>query len=98
MAKTKLNNLIKQLIVPCTDAKHADQLYQLIVDMEYMDGFRCGWKEDSVNVEGIATVFWYQNPIVAVHYIHGNQLIKEHFSCAPVKQIDASGACIYAEI
>ncbi|KAF8524251.1 hypothetical protein BDD12DRAFT_811059 [Trichophaea hybrida] len=46
MGKTKLNNLLKRrLIVPGTDAKHADQLYQLIVDMDRMDGLGCGWEK-----------------------------------------------------
>jgi len=43
LGKTKLNNILKRrLIVPDANAKNHDQLYQLIADMEEMDGLVCG--------------------------------------------------------
>jgi len=69
LGKTKLNNILKpRLNVPDTNAKNPDQLYQLIADMEKMDGLVSGWEESSVNIEGKATRFWYRNPIAAVQY------------------------------
>jgi hypothetical protein len=67
LGKTKLNNILKRrLIVPDGNATNPDQLYQLIADMEEMDGLVCAWEDSSVNIEGKATPFWYWNPIAAV--------------------------------
>jgi hypothetical protein len=66
--------------------------------MKEMDRLVCGWEESSVNIEGKATPFWYQNPIAAVRYILGHPPFKDHLSYAPVKQIDWSGEHIYAEM
>jgi hypothetical protein len=99
LGKTKLNNILeRRLIVPDTNAKHPDQLNQLGADMEEIDGLECGWEESSVNIEGKATPFWYQNPIAAVQYILGHPPFKDHLSYAPVKQMDSSGDRIYAEM
>jgi hypothetical protein len=63
----KLNNILKRRhIVPDADAKNPNQLFQLIVDMEEMNGLVGGWEEGSVHIEGKATPFWYWNPIAAV--------------------------------
>jgi hypothetical protein len=52
LGKTKLNNILTQrLIVHDTSAQHPEQHYQLIADMEEMDGLVCGWVESSVNIE-----------------------------------------------
>jgi len=70
LGKMKLNNILKRrLIVPDANAKNPDQLYQLITDMEEMDGLVCGWEKSSVNIEGKATQFWYRNTISVVRYI-----------------------------
>jgi hypothetical protein len=66
--------------------------------MEHMDGLGCGWEEGSDNVEEKATVFWYWNPIAAVHYILGHRPFKEHLSYASIRQMDASGEHIYAKM
>ena len=99
LGKTKLNNILKRrLIVPDANAKNPDQLYELIADMEEMDGRVCGWEESSVNIEGKATPFWYRNPIAAVQYILAHPPFKDHLSYAPVKHINSSGECIYVEM
>ena len=99
LGKTKLNNILKRrLIVPDANGKNPDQLYQLIADMEEMDGLVCGWEESSVNIEGKATPFWYRNPIAAVRYILEHPWFKAHLSYVPVKHMDSSGKRIYAEM
>jgi len=99
LGETKLNNILKRrLIVPDANAKIPDQLYQLIADMEEMDGLVCGWEESSGNIEGKATLFWYRNPIAAVRYIPKHSPFKDHLSYAPVKQMDSHGEHISAEM
>jgi len=74
-----VNNILKwRLTVSDTNAKNPDQLYQLIVDMEEMDGLVCGWEESSVDIEGQATPSGYQNPIAVVRYILGHPPLKDH--------------------
>jgi len=99
LGKTKLNNIVKwSLIVPNANAKHHDQLYQLIADMEEMEGLVCVREVSSVNNERIATPFWYQNSIAAVRYNLGHPPLQDQLSYAPVKQMDSSGEHIYTEI
>jgi hypothetical protein len=46
LGKTKLNSILKQrLIVPDDNARNPDQLCQLIVGMEEMDGLVCRWED-----------------------------------------------------
>jgi len=86
LGKMKLNNICKwTLIVPNAIAKNPDQLYQVIVDMEEMDGLVCRWEERSTNIEGKAIPFWYLNPIAEVRYTLGHPLFKDHLLYSPVK-------------
>jgi hypothetical protein len=99
LGETKLNNIVKQrLIVPNANAKNPEQLYQLIADMEEMDGLICGWEESSVNIERNATPFWYGNRIAAVRYILGHPSLRDHRLYARVQQMDSGGECIYGEM
>jgi len=67
LGKTKLNNNLKRrLIVPDANANNPDLLCQLIAHMAEMVGPVCGCEESSVNIEGIATPFWYQKSNGAV--------------------------------
>ena len=67
LGKTKLNNILKRrLIEPDANTKTPDQHYELITDMDEMDGLVCEWEESSVNIEEKATPFSYENPIAAV--------------------------------
>jgi len=96
---TKLNNILKRrLIVADANAKKPDHLYQLITDMEEMDGMGCGWEQSSINIEGKATLVWYRNPIPVVRHFLGHPSFNDRLRYMPVKQLDSNGECIYAEL
>jgi hypothetical protein len=95
----KLNTILTQRrIVTYVNGKNSDQLYQLILYLDEMDGLECRWEESSVNIEGNSTLYWYQNPIAAVQYIPRHPLFMGHLTCTPVKQINSCGEGIYHEI
>jgi hypothetical protein len=78
LGKTKLYNILKRrLILPDGNDKNPNQHYQLIADMEEMDGHGCRWEESSFNIEGKAAPFGDRNLIAAVRYILRHPLFKD---------------------
>jgi len=65
--------------------------------MEEMDGRVSGWEKSSVNIEGKATPFCYQNPIAAAQYILEHPLFKNQLSYLLGKHVDSSAKWMYAE-
>jgi len=99
LAKMNLNTIPTQRrIVTYVNAKNPEQLYQLILYIEEMDGLECRWEESSVNIEAKATLYWYQNPIAVLQYILRHPLFMVHLSCTPVEKMNSCGERIYPEI
>jgi len=95
--KSSLDRMIRRgLFKDGSNVRSADHLRELIHAMD--DGLDCEWEENTIDIEGVDTEYWFRDPMTILRYLFSHLPFKTHLAYAPIKDYGSDGKRLYCEM